>query len=385
MKLAIVGAGFVSDMYVKTLGNHPHLKLVAVHDQDSERTSLHAKRWNVQGFNSLGELLSESGAEIILNLTNPRSHFDVTKQCLEADKHVYSEKPLGMDVQEARQLVDLAKGRGLLLGAAPCSWLSEAAQTIHKALRDGLIGKVRLVYANFDDGLIAPKMSPWTWQNAAGIHWPAKDEFEIGCTYEHAGYVLTWLALFFGPARTISSFASCQIPDKGIPVDRMAPDFTVGCLTYNDSVVARVTCGLVAPRDKSLMIVGDDGIIYTDTVRSDVGPVYIQKIPTEGRLGGIERRLNRVRSWLEDKLPVVLWSGSEWQFRRKLPLVKPGPKNLVGRGKAVDFLRGPAEMADALGESRPCVVSAELGLHITEIVNSLQNPTHSTTTFDTVF
>ena len=164
------------------------------------------------------------------------------------------------------------------------------------------------------------------------------------------------------------------MPDKGIPVDSMAPDFTVGCLTYDDGVVARVTCGLVAPRDKSLMIVGDDGIIYTDTVRSDVGPVYFQKIPTEGRLGGIERRLNRVRGWLQDILPVVPWSGREWQFRRKLPLVKPGPKHLVSRGKAVDFLRGPAEMAAAIQEGRPSRVSAELGLHVTEIVERLQHP-----------
>ena len=361
-------------MYVKTLGNHPHLELVGVYDRDSERTSLHAKRWNVMGYDSLNDLLDRSDAEIILNLTNPRSHFEVTKQCLEAGKHVYSEKPLGMDVQEARQLVDLAKARGLLLGAAPCSWLSEAAQTIHKALQDGLIGKVRLVYANFDDGLIAPKMNPWTWQNAAGIHWPAKDEFEVGCTYEHAGYVLTWLGLFLGPARSITSFASCQVPDKGIPVDSMAPDFTVGCLTYDDGVVARVTCGLVAPRDKSLMIVGDDGIIYTDTVRSDVGPVYFQKIPTEGRLGGIERRLNRVRGWLQDILPVVPWSGREWQFRRKLPLVKPGPKHLVSRGKAVDFLRGPAEMASSIQDGRPCEINCDQALHITELVAQLQYP-----------
>ena len=384
-KIAIVGTGFVSDMYVSTLGNHPHLKLTGLYDIDADRAKRHSERWAVPKYDSLDALLHHSGVEIVLNLTNPRSHYEVTKQCLEAGKHVYSEKPLGMDVQEARQLVQLAKDRNLMLGAAPCSWLSEAAQTIHKALQDGLIGKVRLVYANFDDGLIAPKMSPWTWQNGAGIHWPAKDEFEVGCTYEHAGYVLTWLALFFGPARSITSFASCQVPDKGVAVDSMAPDFTVGCLTYDDGVVARVTCGLVAPRDKSLMIVGDDGIIYTDTVRSDVGPVYIQKIPTEGRWGGIERRLNRLRSWLEDKLPLILWSGREWQFRRKLTLMKPGPKHLVSRGKPVDFLRGPAEMAEALIQSRPSRVSAEMALHVTEIVQHLQYPTQGPTSLNTLY
>jgi predicted dehydrogenase len=372
--IAIVGTGFVSDMYVSTLGNHPHLQLAGLYDSNADRAKLHSERWDVTRYSSLEELLQNSGVEIVLNLTNPRSHFAVTKQCLEGGKHVYSEKPLGMTVSEGTELVELAKSRGLLLASAPCSWLSESAFTIRKAIQDGLIGKVRLVYANFDDGLIAPKMDPWNWHNAAGIPWPAKDEFEVGCTFEHAGYMLTWLAYFFGSAKSITSFASCQIPDKGIAVDHMAPDFSAGCITYDDGIVARVTCGLVAPRDKSLTIIGDDGIIYTDTIRSDIGPIYIQQIPTQGRWGGIERRINRVRSFLERTLPSILWSGRDWQFRKKLPLIGTPPKHLVGRGKPVDFLRGPAEMAASLQENRECRITAEFGLHIMELTHHLQHP-----------
>ena len=69
---------------------------------------------------------------------------------------------------------------------------------------------------------------------------------------------------------------ACQIRNKGVVVDVMAPDFSVGCLEYENGIVARVTCGLVAPRDKSLTIVGDGGIIYVDTLRNDVAPVYIR-------------------------------------------------------------------------------------------------------------
>ena len=111
-----------------------------------------------------------------------------------------------------------------------------------------------LVYANFDDGMIAPKLAPWTWVNDCGVPWPAKDEFEVGCTFIHAGYVLTWLAAFFGPAKAVSAFSSCQIADKGIAVDGMAPDFSVGCLEFENGLVARVTCGLVAPRDNRLRL-----------------------------------------------------------------------------------------------------------------------------------
>ncbi len=384
-KIAIVGTGFVSEMYVATLGNHPHLKLVGLYDIDADRAKLHSERWSVPRYGSLSELLQHSNVEIVLNLTNPRSHYEVTKQCLEAGKHVYSEKPLGMTLEEGAALVELAKSRGLLLASAPCSWLSESAFTIRQAIQDGLIGKVRLVYANFDDGLIAPKMDPWNWHNAAGIPWPAKDEFEVGCTFEHAGYMLTWLAYFFGPARSITSFSSCQIPDKGIPVDQMAPDFSVGCIAYDHNVVARMTCGLVAPRDKSLTIVGDDGIIYTDSIRSDVGPIYIQRIPTQGRRAGIERRLNRFRHFLERNLPFIAWSGRDWQFRTKLPLRRSPPKYLVSGGKPVDFLRGTAEMATALLDNRPCLQGADFALHILELTQHLQHPEQSPENLATSF
>ena len=74
---------------------------------------------------------------MVLNLTSPRSHYEVTRMSLEASKHVYSEKPLAMDAVAARELVELAKKRKVYLGTAPCSVLGETAQTIWKALQEG--------------------------------------------------------------------------------------------------------------------------------------------------------------------------------------------------------------------------------------------------------
>jgi predicted dehydrogenase len=295
-----------------------------------------------------------------------------------------------MDVGQASKLVTLAEEHGLYLACAPCSVLSETAQTVWKAIKDGAVGKVRLVYANFDDGMIAPKLAPWTWVNDCGVPWPAKDEFEVGCTYIHAGYVLTWLAAFFGPAKTCTSFSSCQIPDKGIHVEQMAPDFSVGCIEYGEGIVARVTCGLVAPRDKSLTIVGDDGIIYTSTVRNDVGAVYVQHIPPRGRLSSIERRMNRMRQWLQTYLPFALGVEEEWHFKRKYPFARKPTGVLIDVNKPVDFNRGPTELAEAIRQKRPCRLSGKLGLHIVELVEALQYPgrfggkrtIHST--FDTI-
>lgn len=374
MNIAVVGCGYVAESYGITLPNYPDLRLVGAYDHNEPNGTEFCRRWATKLYRNLDHALDDPSVEMVLNLTNPRSHYDVTSRCLEASKHVYSEKPLAMDAEAARKLVELAKKRNVYLGSAPCSLLSETAQTIWKALREGVIGKVRLVYANFDDGMITPKSAPWQWRNASGVAWPAKDEFEVGCTFEHAGYVLTWLAAFFGPAISVSSFSSCQIPDKGIAVDGMAPDLSVGCIEYLDNVVARVTCSVVAPKDKSLTIIGDEGVIVTNNVRNDISPVYVRRIPASRWDHAIERRINSFQQWLEPYLPIIPWSEKEWHIQRRYPFARKPAGRFVSRAKQVDFCRGPAEMAEAIQQKRPSRLSAELGLHITELVDALQYP-----------
>jgi predicted dehydrogenase len=367
MKIAVIGCGYVAESYAKTLANYPELELIGGYDRNDRNLVAFSNRWSITPYRSLELLLDDRSAELVLNLTNPRSHYEITKRCVAAGKHVYSEKPLAMDSAAARELVDLAQQENVYLASAPCSMLSETAQTVWQALREGVIGRVRLVYANFDDGMIAPKLSPWLWKNEIGVPWPAKDEFEVGCTYEHAGYVLTWLAAFFGPATKVTSFASCLIKDKGIAVDVMAPDFTVGCIEYPGGVVARITCGLVAPKDKSLTIIGDGGILSVPNVRNDVCPVFVRTIPASRWRQAIERRVNRLQQWFPG------WD-AEWHIWRRYPMVRKPPARLLSGDKSVDFCRGPAEMADSIRHKRPCRLSPELGWHITELIEHLQFP-----------
>jgi predicted dehydrogenase len=369
MNIAIVGCGYVAEFYGKTLGNYPDLKLVGAYDRNEENLQRFCQRWPTRRYSSLTEVLDDRSVELVLNLTNPRSHYDVSRKCIEASKHVYSEKPLAMDPETARELVALADEAGIYLGCAPCSLLSETAQTVWKALREGIIGRVRLVYASFDDGMIAPNMSPWNWRNELGVAWPARDEFEVGCTYEHAGYILTWLAFFFGPATSVTSFASCLLPNKGIAVETMAPDLTVGCIEYEDGVVARVTCSLVAPKDKSLTIIGDGGVLTVADVRNDCCAVYVRSSKPKRWQGAVERRVNSLRRTLR-----LGGHDREWLFWEKYPLVKAPKTKFVSKGKQVDFCRGPAELVAAIRERRACRLSGHFGVHVTELIESLQYP-----------
>ena len=371
MNIAIIGCGYVAEQYMATLPHHPVLRLVGVFDRDIERLATFAHRTGVHAYQSLEALLGDATIELVLNLTNPRSHFAVNRACLDAGKHVYSEKPLAMTTGEAACLAELARRKRLQLSSAPCSVLSASAQTLWRAVRNGAVGPVRVVYATFDDGMIAPHMAPWTWTNGAGVPWPAKDEFEVGSTYQHAGYVVTWLCAMFGPARAVTSFASVQIPDKGISVDSMAPDFTVGCIEFDDDVVARVTCGLAAPRDKSITIVGDKGVLMVGNVRDDQAPVLWRRA-APGRLESLlRRRMRPLHRWLQARLTDA---GVSALFSTPWRPIEATPTPGVTRDKPVDFLLGPSEMAGAIAQGRSGVLSAEFGVHLVEILERLQYP-----------
>jgi len=372
--LAIVGCGYVADFYAINANAYPNLSIRWCYDRDADRLKAFTDHHDLPAASTLETILTDQEVDVVLNLTNPREHYEVTRACLEAGKHVYSEKPLGMTLDEAQKLAALAKKEEVRLATAPCSVLSNTAQTVWKAIEDGAIGTVRMVYANYDDGMIAPNQKPWTWTSASGAHWPAKDEFEVGCTYEHAGYFLTWLNAFFGPARSVQAYASCQIPDKGIEVDTMAPDFSAGCIEYDNGIVARVTCGLVAPKDKSLTVVGDDGYLFVRHLRNDTEPVYIRRDRMSTNTHRVENLVNRLRkkfSGLLDRLP---FPTGEFLMYTQVPLVLSRKSHKVGEDKPVDFMLGPAEMVEAIHQGRPHRLSADLGVHVVEQIEALQYP-----------
>lgn len=368
MNIAIVGCGFVADYYLATLPLHPELKLLGVMDRDAIRAKCMADSSRVRHYSSLVDVLDDNSVEIVLNLTSPRSHYEVSKAALLKGKHVYSEKPLGMRFEQAAELVQLAESCGLLIASAPCSSLGETAQTLWKVLREQTFGTVRVVYAEMDDGMIF-RMPYRKWKSVSGIPWPYKDEFEVGCTLEHAGYYLTWLATWFGPAKTVTSFASTQAPDK-LPdgtLNMDSPDFSVACIQFHSGVVARLTCGILAPHDHSVKIVCDDGILYTGESWDYRSPVYSRRMVTIRR----KTFLNPLRK------------------RHQLPRAPNGSPKTKG-SQSMDFARGPAELADALRNNRPCRLSPRFSLHVNEMALAIhwareQGATYQmSTTFDPI-
>src|SRR6516162_2231917 len=76
--VAIVGAGYVADFYARTLPNHKGIRLAGVYDCDEARSARFGSRYSVPVFQSLDAVLRSREIPIVVNLTNPRSHFGVS-------------------------------------------------------------------------------------------------------------------------------------------------------------------------------------------------------------------------------------------------------------------------------------------------------------------
>jgi predicted dehydrogenase len=367
MRLAIVGCGFVADYYLKTLTAYPSLSLAGVFDRDHGRSALLAQRYRIRQLPDLDAILGDPAVDALLNLTNPSSHYEISRAALSAGKHVYSEKPLAMELGQARELVKMASQAGLQISSAPCSILGETAQTTWRALRERRVGRVRLVYAEMDDGMVH-RMAYRRWASASGIPWPWKDEFEVGCTLEHAGYYLTWLTAFFGAAETVTAFSSCLVSDKetSIPLERQAPDYSTASIRFASGLVARLTCSIVAPHDHSLTVVGDEGILGVDDSWYYDSPVWVRRTMTLRR-----------KTFL-----------SPWKVRVR-PVRKARRFGYRG-AQQMDFARGVAELAEAVAESRRSRLPADYSLHNTELALAIHgageagSTYHMRTTFEPV-
>lgn len=383
--IGIIGCGYVFDHYMATLSQHQGLRLVGIADRDASRRDMAAAYWGLRTFPDSDSLLADPEISIVVNLTSIESHAEVTRAALMAGKHVYSEKPFVTDMDEARALIALAEAQGLRIGCAPSNTLSPTSQTLWKAVSEGVVGDVRLVYAEFDDNPIY-LMAPESWRSRSGAPWPYLHEYEMGCTWEHLGYHLTWMCAIFGPVRSVTAFSSQILPDKTDqplnPAD--TPDFSVACLNFESGVVGRVTCSIAAPYDHRMRIIGNQGMLHSDTYRHYECPVYLERF---GKLSLNARKARSVRKS----------SALQWLFGiggRRLPLARPatpgggGPTDLgAGSGRGLrgalnrlkrrelgqqDKSVGIAELAAAVLEGRAHFPPHDFTLHLTELTLTIQ-------------
>ena len=137
----IIGCGNISATYLRLAPLFKGFEFRACADINMAAAKLRAAEFHVKA-QSVRDMLNDEAIDIVVNLTVPAAHYKISKQILEAGKHVYSEKPLVLSLAEGKDLMRIAAKRNLKVASAPDTFLGGSHQLARKAIDDGLIGKI---------------------------------------------------------------------------------------------------------------------------------------------------------------------------------------------------------------------------------------------------
>lgn len=196
--IGFIGAGMISEQYLENLTRFPDVEVVRIGDIDTARAAASAEKWGVRASGTGEEVLTDPDVEIVINLTLPATHVEVSTQALRAGKHVWSEKPIGVDRASAAGLVALADELGLKLGIAPDTVLGPGWQTAKRAIEAGAIGTPLTAVTSFQ------------WQGPDTFHPNASFLYAKGAgpLFDFGPYFFTALVHVLGPIESVVATGS---------------------------------------------------------------------------------------------------------------------------------------------------------------------------------
>jgi predicted dehydrogenase len=204
--VGVIGAGVISAQYLANLTSFPDLEVRFVADIDLDRAKARAEEFGVPASGTTEELLADDGISIVVNLTLPSVHAEVDLQILAAGKHVWSEKPIATNAEDARRVLEAAEAAGLRVAVAPDTVLGAGLQTAFRAIADGRIG--------------APQTATTMVLNPGPERWHPAPEFLFqaggGPLLDMGPYYLSTLVTLFGSVVRVSAVGSIARPERVI-------------------------------------------------------------------------------------------------------------------------------------------------------------------------
>ena len=144
MKVGVIGCGNIADIYFNNSKQYfNNFEIIGCADIREEASKAFAEKYDVRKF-SVNDLLESNEIEFVINLTIPNAHFEVSQSILKAKKHSYSEKPLSIEFEDGKKLVELAKENNVYVGCAPDTFLGAGIQMARKLLDDNKIGNINI-------------------------------------------------------------------------------------------------------------------------------------------------------------------------------------------------------------------------------------------------
>ena len=333
IRIGIVGVGAISGIYLQNItGLFREMEIAGVCDLIPERAQKAVEQYGLpRQYADMYELFADPAGDIVLNLTRPYEHYEVSKAALLAGKHVYSEKPLAASLEEGRELVRLAEERGLLLGGAPDTFMGAGIQTCRKLIDDGVIGEP-VGAAAF---MICHGHEGWHPDPAFYYQYGGGPLFDMG------PYYLTALINLLGGVSGVTGVAKTTFPQRTIT---SAPHFGE---TVQVEVPTHVTGILQFASGAVGTLFTTFDVHYWSSARLEVyGSRGTLVVPDPNGFGG----------------PIQLFSPADGTLR-EMPLLFPYRDN----SRAL----GLADMAKALQTGRPCRAGYQQTYHVLEIMESL--------------
>lgn len=336
--VGIVGCGTISAVYLKNLTTLFHAsEVVACADLLRDRAEARAAEFKIPRALSVEELLADERVQIVLNLTIPASHADVSERALAAGKCVYGEKPLATTREHGKRIIDLAARAKLLVGSAPDTFLGAGLQTCRKLIDDGWIGRpVAATAFLLGHGHESWHPSPEFYYQKGG-----------GPLFDMGPYYLTALVSLLGPVARVTASAQVSFtertitsePKRGQKIRVEVPTHVAGVLDFAGGAVATIITSFDVwshhlPR---IEIYGSDGSLSVPDPNTFGGPVLVRRRGQE-----------------------------EW---REIPLVSEYAQNCRGLGLA--------DMARALGSGGTHRANGSLAYHVLDIMQGLYDASAS--------
>lgn len=355
VKTAVVGCGSISSIYIRNLKSlFSIIDLVALCNRTRSKAEEKAAQFGVPKVMTLEEVAADPEIELVVNLTPPGSHYEVTKMMLEAGKHVYSEKVFTTDLQQAYELSALAKQRGLYLGVAPDTVLGAGIQTARRVLDVGLIGKV-------SSGFVSVTRS----HNLMSELFPFL-RGQCGCLpYDVGVYYVGALIALLGPVKAVRAFtAPAPVYEKQLLFVEDAPK------AWQIPGSNLVCAGLEFESGALVSVHFNGNTVGDEQSRFELyGNLGMMKVGDPNVFGG--------------KVTLLLPESREVEFPfshgydGSNTLSEPTPFD-GGGNRGI----GVAEMAYALRQGRPNRLSQDYGIHCLEVLTGIDAAATSGTTYE---
>ena len=234
IRVAVIGCGSVSGVYLPHLTSSPFVDVVSVCDIIPERAAKRAEEFKVPNqYPHIDKLLAGVPFDLLVNLTDMQEHGRLNKQALGAGKNVWSEKPLANSYAEGRALLDMANSKKLRLWGAPAVVNSPQFAFMAESIKNGKLGKIASAHAHY--GHTGPSWSAFFYEKGGG------SLPDLGV------YNLATLTGLLGPAKSVMAMTSIVTPtrkvdNKGV-IKVEAEDNAMVLMDHGNGVLSHVQCG----------------------------------------------------------------------------------------------------------------------------------------------